>query len=95
MYRQIIQQLNIKQLEIYTRIIHRIKTDSNPSMNIFLTGGAGVGKSVVIRALYQTFHRYSCGTEGENPEEVRILLCAFTSSAAYNTNGIVVIKPLG
>ena len=94
-YRQLIQQLNMKQLEIYTHIIQWIKTDSNPSMNIFLTGGAGVGKSVVIRALYQTLHRYLCGTEGENPEEIRILLCAFTGSAAYNINGITVHKAFG
>ena len=94
-YRQLIQQLNMKQLEIYTHIIQWIKTDSNPSMNIFLTGGAGVGKSLVIRALYQTLHCYLCGTEGENPEEIRILLCAFTGSAAYSINGIRVHKTFG
>ena len=35
----------------------------------FLTGGAGVGKSVVIRALYQTVYRILNLKDGENPDD--------------------------
>ena len=46
-----------------------------------LSGGAGIGKSVVIRALYQTLYRLLNLKEGENPDDIRILLCAYTSKA--------------
>ena len=38
-------------------------------MYAFLTGGAGVGKSVVIRALYQTLYRILNLKDGENPDD--------------------------
>ncbi|XP_077991076.1 uncharacterized protein LOC144445410 [Glandiceps talaboti] len=50
-------------------------------------GGAGVGKSVVVRMQYQALHRYLCSSEGQNPEDCRTLLCAPTGKAAYNING--------
>jgi ABC-type transporter Mla maintaining outer membrane lipid asymmetry ATPase subunit MlaF len=51
---------------------------------LFLTGGAGVGKSVVVRALY----RYLCKEEGDDEDDTRILLCAPTGKATYNINGV-------
>ncbi len=56
-------------------------------MFAFLSGGAAVCKSVEIRAVYQAYHRFLCGKEGDNPEECLILLCATTGKAAYNING--------
>ena len=52
-----------------------------------MTGGAGVGKSVVIRALYQTLYRISNLKDGENPDDKRIMLCAFMGFAAFNISG--------
>ena len=43
-------------------------------MYAFLTGGAGVGKSVVIRALYQTLYRILNLKDGENPDDKRRML---------------------
>ena len=54
-------------------------------MYAFLTGGAGVGKSVVIRALYQTLYRIL--KDGENPDDKIILLCAYMGFAAFNISG--------
>ena len=56
-------------------------------MYAFLTGGAGVGKSVVIRALYQTLYRILNLKDGENPDDKRILLCAYMCFAAFNISG--------
>ena len=36
-----------------------------------------------------------CGTEGENPEEIKIMLCAYTGSAAFNIGGITIHKAFG
>jgi hypothetical protein len=44
-----------------------IKAKDEP-LYAFLTGGAGVGKSVVVKALFQGLHRYLCSKEGEDPQ---------------------------
>ena len=66
--------------------MHWIKTKDAP-LYAFLSGGADVGKSVVIRVLYQTLYRLLNLKEGENPDEIRVLLCAFTGKAAFNIGG--------
>ena len=52
-----------------------------------MTGGAGVGKSVIIRALYQTLYRILNLKDGENPDDKRILLFAYMGFAAFNISG--------
>ena len=84
---KLVANLNLKQREFFTHVYHWIRTKDEP-LFAFLSGGAGVGKSVVIRALYQALHRFLCGKEGDNPEDCRILLCAPTGKAAYNINGV-------
>jgi hypothetical protein len=68
------------------------------SLYALLEGGAGVGKSVVVRACFQTLHRHLYSQIGENPDDIRILLCAPTGKTAYNINGVTLhnafqIKP--
>lgn len=86
-YFQLLRCLNLKQREFFQHVLTWIKTKSEP-LFAFLTGGAGVGKSVVVRALFQALHRYLCSVEGEDPDDTRILLCAFTGKAAYNIGGV-------
>ncbi|VDI44405.1 Hypothetical predicted protein [Mytilus galloprovincialis] len=52
--------------------------------------GAGCGKSVVVRTIFQALHRHLCSIEGEDPDDIRILLCAPTGKAAYNINGLTI-----
>jgi len=85
-YLALIRSLNEKQREFYLHVVHWIKTKDEP-LRVFLTGGAGVGKSVVTNTLYQTLHRHVCSLSGENPNETRILLSAPTGKAAFNING--------
>ena len=86
-YFRLLSSLNEKQRQIFTHIIHSITFRPEIQLCVFLTGGAGVGKSVVIRTLYQALHRLLCSKAGQNPEDVRILLCAYTGLAAYNIQG--------
>ena len=88
-YRELIRCLNNKQRAFYNHVIHWLKTKTDP-LFAYLSGGAGVGKSVVIRALYQTLYRHLNCKEGENPDDTRILLCAFTGKAAFNINGVTI-----
>ena len=85
-YRELLRSLNMKQRQFYNHVVHWIKTKDAP-LYTFLSGGAGVGKSVVIRALYQTLYRFLNLKEGENADDVRVLLCAYTGKAAFNING--------
>ncbi|XP_062602358.1 uncharacterized protein LOC134264070, partial [Saccostrea cucullata] len=88
-YLKLLGSLNIKQREFFNHVLQWVKTKGEP-IYAFLSGGAGVGKSVLIRALYQALHRYLCSTEGENPDDIRILLCAYTGKAAYNIGGVTI-----
>ena len=85
-YLQLLRSLNLRQREFFNHIVHWIKCKDEP-VYAFLTGGAGVGKSVVIRALYQSLYRILNLKEGENPDDKRILLCAYMGFAAFNISG--------
>ena len=80
-------KLNEKKRKIFTHIVHSLSQNPNQQLCVFITGGAGVGKSVVIRTIYQALHRMLCSESGQNPEDLRILLCAYTGLAAYNIQG--------
>lgn len=69
-----LSQLNLRQREFFTHVMQKITSGTEP-LHVFLTGGAGVGKSMVITTLYQALHRHLCATEGEDAEDMRLLLC--------------------
>ena len=87
-YLDLLSKLNRKQREIFTHIVHSIVNKPQEQLCVFITGGAGVGKSVLIRTLYQALHRIWCSKCGENPEDTRILPCAYTGLAAFNIKGL-------
>ncbi|XP_076105470.1 uncharacterized protein LOC143073656 [Mytilus galloprovincialis] len=88
-YFGLIRSLNKKQWEFFQHVVTWVKTKHEPFYT-FLTGGAGCGKSVVVRAIFQALHRHLCSIEGEDPDDIRILLCAPTGKAAYNINGLTI-----
>lgn len=65
-FRTLAQNLNLKQKEFFYHVYmyHWLKTETNP-LYIFLSGGAGVGKSVGLRALYQALLKYYTHRPGE------------------------------
>ena len=85
-YRQLVRSLNIKQKEFFYHVLHSIKIKDDP-LTLFLSGGAGVGKSTVTNALYETLTRYLNSVPGENPDDVKVLKVAPTGKAAFNIKG--------
>ncbi|XP_070537053.1 uncharacterized protein [Ptychodera flava] len=85
----LLQKLNKKQKEIFYHIVHWMKTRTEP-LNIFVTGGAGVGKSLVLKSLYQVLLKYLSNLPGENPDNIHLLLVAPTGKAAYNIKGTTI-----
>ena len=85
-YRQLVRSLNKKQKEFFYHVLHSVKTNDDP-LRLFLSGGAGVGKSTVTSALYEALTRYLNSVPGENPDEAKELKVAPTGKAAFNING--------
>lgn len=77
--------MNQKQRKFFLHVLTWIETKPDP-LYLFLTGSAGVGKSIVVKALFEALHRHLCSEEGEDPDVIRILLCAPTGKTAFNIN---------
>lgn len=85
-YRHMVQILNKEQKEFFYHILHLIKTSNDP-FYCFLSGGAGVGKSHVTKALYQAALKYYNTRAGDDFPQVKVLMLAPTGKAAYNIKG--------
>ncbi|XP_062577467.1 uncharacterized protein LOC134239311 [Saccostrea cucullata] len=85
-YREMLRNLNQQQREFFYHVLHWLKTKKEP-LYAFLSGGAGVGKSVLTRALYQALLKFYSHQVHENPDNLHVLLCAPTGKAAHNING--------
>lgn len=85
-YYDLCDSLNIKQRDYLMHIINCFKSSDDPQYH-FVTGGAGTGKSRLIKAVYQSLVRHfrkDAGPAG-NPE---VLLVAPTGKAAHNIGGV-------
>ena len=80
-----VQTLNKEQKEFFNHVLHQIKTSENP-FYCFLSGGAGVGKSHLTKALYHAALKYYNTRAGDDFHQVKVLL-APTGKAAYTIKG--------
>jgi len=85
-FRALVRSLNKKQREFFYHVLHNIKTNDE-QLTLFLTGGAGVGKSTVINALYEALIKHYNSMPGENPDDIKVLKVAPTGKAAFNIRG--------
>ena len=85
-YRRLVRSLNEKQRQFFYHVLHSIKTKDDP-LRLFLSGGAGVGKSTVTNALYEALIRFVNSIAGENPDDVKVVKTAPTGKAAFNIKG--------
>lgn len=89
LYMQQVRALNHEQKQFFYHILFRVKTDELP-LYTFLSGGAGVGKSVVVRCIYQSLVKYLNHLRDESPDACQVLLCAPTGKAAHNIGGLTI-----
>jgi hypothetical protein len=85
-YQQLFEKLNQDQRDYITHTADHFQ-NSNKQLLHFVTGGAGVGKSLLIKALYQTLYRFFNMDSNSNPDDPKILLCAPTGKASFNIGG--------
>ena len=88
-YRTLIRSLNRDQKEIFYRVLNKAKT-TDDQQYIFISGGAGVGKTRVTKSIYQSLWRiFNTSTEIQ-PEKTAILLTAPTAKAAFLIKGLTI-----
>ena len=80
-YYALVRSLNEKQRQFFNHVLHSVKTKDDP-LRLFLSGGAGVGKSTVTNALYEALIRYLNSIAGENPDDVKVVKAAPTGKVA-------------
>ena len=85
-YDNTMQILNRKQYELCTHVMHQLENNTE-QMFIFVEGGAGVGKTVLGRALCETIVRYYKKQPGHIDSGKYILILAPTGMAAYHIKG--------
>ena len=85
-FRKLVQSLNIEQKEFFYHVLNSVKTDKLP-LRLFLSGGAGVGKSTVTNALYEALIRYLNALPENDPYDIIVAKVAPTGKAAFNIRG--------
>ncbi|XP_052263343.1 uncharacterized protein LOC127866661 isoform X2 [Dreissena polymorpha] len=98
-YRTLVQSLNCDQRSVFQHILNWCTKQTTHATEvidpqyIFVTGGAGTGKSHLITAIYNMVNR-QVRQPGEDPGQTKILLMAPTGTAAFNINGSTVHSAL-
>ena len=82
-YRHHIRSLNKNQYEFFSHIMN-VATKKDKQELCWLNGGAGTGKSHLLKALYQGLYRICCTEPGQNRETNKVLIMAPTGKAAFN-----------
>uniref|UniRef100_A0A8D8UR91 ATP-dependent DNA helicase n=1 Tax=Cacopsylla melanoneura TaxID=428564 RepID=A0A8D8UR91_9HEMI len=84
---EMLSKLNTRQGKFVNYILDRFQTNELP-VRIFLSGSAGVGKSTVINAIYQSVTNYFDELPGGNNDKIVVLLTAYSGKASYLIGGV-------
>ncbi|XP_011867235.1 PREDICTED: ATP-dependent DNA helicase pfh1-like, partial [Vollenhovia emeryi] len=82
----IVCELNDEQREITMHVLHCFANGSLP-IRLYISGSAGVGKSTVLKAIYQVLLNFFDDTPGEKKNSLKILLCAPSGKASFLIGG--------
>lgn len=88
-YMELINSLNEKQHNFFSYIMQETLQNEKQILTC-LHGGAGTGKSHVLKALYQGLYRLLNKNPGEQTNNLITLLTAPTGKAAYNIKGYTI-----
>ncbi len=92
-----LRQLNEKQRQLFNHVTKwcrdKVQESTTKPFHIFLTGGAGTGKSHVIKCVKHHAQK-TFASLTESPDDVTVLLVAHTGTAAYNISGETICSTL-
>ncbi|CAF1564037.1 unnamed protein product, partial [Rotaria sp. Silwood1] len=86
-YQEMMRSLNNNQRRYTLNVMNLIKNGDKQFFH-FINGGAGVGKSTLIKAVYQSILRFYNSLPGSNPETIHTAICAPTGKAAALIDGM-------
>jgi len=85
----LLRSLNEKQTEIFYKVrnwcLAKVQGENPDPFHVFISGPGGVGKSVLIKAIYYETSRI-LSKLSENPDETHVVLTAPTGVSAFNIN---------
>lgn len=87
-YERLVSTLNEEQRDALDYITDHVRYKDDEPIRLFITGGAGTGKSLLIKALYQTLIRHYDKNLNRDLNSQSVLLCAPTGKAAFNIQGM-------
>lgn len=85
-YIDLMASLNCKQHDYVMHVLNSVKCEELPFYH-FIGGEAGVGKSKLITAIYQSLLRQFRKVPG-TADSIFMLICAYTGKAAHNVGGV-------
>ncbi|XP_073681681.1 uncharacterized protein [Garra rufa] len=93
----LLRSLNDKQSQIFYKVrqwcLGKVQGENPDPFHVFISGPGGVGKSVLIKAIYYETSRI-LSKLSENPDETHVLLTAPTGVSAFNINAMTVHSAL-
>ncbi|CAF4666955.1 unnamed protein product, partial [Rotaria socialis] len=97
------ESMNHEQQEIFYYVrewcIKRLHNPQVEPLRLFITGGAGTGKSHLLKCLHyeatRIFSRKKQLDPDENINEIHTLITAFTGAAAVNVGGVTIHSAFG
>ena len=90
-----VRALNREQREVHDHCLHHWRHNHTEPMRLFITGGAGVGKSALLRVLFQTTKNVSNDRlQDGRPEAPKAVIMAMTGNTARNVRGMTVHSAL-
>lgn len=87
---ELLISMNEKQYDVLIDIVNRFKTNERIPFYYFISGGAGVGKSRLIKAIFQSVTTYFRNQRGAELDLPYVMLTAPTGKAAHNIAGMTV-----
>lgn len=87
---ELTRKLNVDQRDFLINVLQYFNNNHDPEWKpvyLFLSGGAGVGKSLLISSLFQCLTRVFNSSPGSKPDDIKILLTTPTGKAAFGIFG--------
>ena len=99
----LLESMNEEQQQIFYHVrdwcVKRLRNPDVEPLRLFITGGAGTGKSHLLKCLhYEATKIFSCKKHlepDENIDEIHTLITAFTGAAAVNVGGVTIHSAFG
>jgi hypothetical protein len=91
----LVRKLNVEQRLFYNHILFCVLRFAEQQLKSFLTGGAGMGKSVLTSALFQGLTRWYNDQPEMDKSSIKVLVLAPTGAAAFEVSGMTIHSGLG